>query len=434
MTAAHSISLLTIGSEIVDGRMVDTNSAVISSFFAENGYTVSRQVSCADDSNDIITSLKFLCTESKVIVVTGGLGPTSDDISRESIAALAGKGLEQSSESLERLRQFFAESGRGVAESNLKQALFPEGARILINHVGTADGFELSIAAAGDRQATLLVLPGVPREMEKMLRGVVIDRVRSLLPTPCKADSLYFHCFGVPESVAQSKITELDLDSAIAVSYRASFPVVTVRLVFDGSLNSKQDLCRNVVAALGEEFVFSKKPGGSLSKTVHSLLVEAGTTVATAESCTGGMIGSMLTGNAGSSDYFVGGAVSYSNRSKIDCLGVAAESLETFGAVSETVACEMAAGARSCFHSDIAVSVTGIAGPGGGSPDKPVGTFFIGLATANEVRAGHYFYNGSRATIRRIAASVALDTLRRELLGLAPLTSYVRPSEQNAGR
>ena len=401
-----SVSILAIGSEILDGRVRDTNSQFIASELSKFGITLQRVLVCDDDLSEIHSSITFLASISKFIIISGGLGPTSDDLTREGVAAWSNTVLEQRQDSIHRLEALYAKRQRVLDPSNYQQACFPHGSTVIPNHIGTAEGFQLQYG-----ETIIFSVPGVPKELMPMFFDSILPVIQKLT----NAKPIYrrtFRIFGLPESNVGSIIKSLHLSKELFVSYRASFP--EIHIVIKGKDTSLVDAAiAQAKEAVGQEFIFIEDAEKSLSEVVGELLIQTNKKISVAESCTGGMLGSFLTKMPGISKSFLGGFICYSNDRKIDDLNVSTLTLSSFGAVSEQCAKEMAKGAKEKTKSDIAISITGIAGPDGGSDEKPVGTFYIGVATNDSNTAEKCFILSDRNAIRLFAAYKALDTIRR---------------------
>lgn len=423
-----SVALLLVGSELLDGRILDTNKQYLGTCCRELGISVTAALTCKDDEGEIVAAINYLAERAEHIICSGGLGPTSDDLTREAVAAWCGAPLELDQEVLTWLRELYHSRKRSFDESNVKQALFPKGAKVIPNPVGTAAGFsarshskgvrsrEGSLSGESSSGATIYCLPGVPRELKEMLSGSVIPEILAAHAgfTPLVTKGL--RSFGLPESVVGSLVKQLNLPSEIQVSFLASFPEIKVTLTAPYDPSGYLD---QIEVALGKDRVFSRDINTSLEMVTHDLLLKSGKSLSLAESCTGGMVSQLLTDNAGSSGYLLGSVVCYSNESKQQQVGVRAETLAKHGAVSHQVVRELAAGVRERFQSSLGVSISGVAGPSGGSELKPVGTFFVGLASGNSINSYGFFLSQSRPLIRRFSAYKALDIIRRELLGLS---------------
>ncbi|MBZ0273045.1 competence/damage-inducible protein A [bacterium] len=406
--------ILATGEELISGRTVDTNSAHIAQRVASVGYLVRRITAVGDDQDDIVRALADALSRTPLVIVTGGLGPTDDDRTRFAAARVFEKPIVTSNPSLARLRAFWEARGREMPEINVRQAQFPEGAEVWQNPVGTADGFRC-VGEAGEA----VFLPGVPVEQERMTEMYVLPWLSSHNPSTHVASRM-LRVFGAAESEIGAKLADWPTpESGVMLVYGANFP--EIKLTLAARADTQDEAERRVAKARDHlRFVLGDKiyseDGRDLAETVADFLTRTGKTVATAESCTGGMIAAALTDIPGSSAYFVAGFVTYANAAKIRALGVSAETLETHGAVSEQTACQMAEGARARAGADFAIAVTGIAGPGGGSSEKPVGTVHIALATPTETRAYVRKFPGRRDFIRKLATFWALDILRREVI------------------
>ena len=409
-----AIAILTIGSELLDGRVQDTNANFAARKFAEQGLRVSHFLSCDDRLTDIDAALQYLTAGCDLIVISGGLGPTTDDLTREAVAAFDGLELVMDPALLSALQERYRQRQRTFDPSNAKQASRPQGATAVPNPIGTAAGFDLK-TKHGKR---LISLPGVPQEFELMFNAYALPLSAKLFVTATPKRSVIFKVFGLPESTVGERVAALNIPHSISVSYRACFPEIHVKLSGEISAEDLKELQTSAITAVGADAVYSCEPESTLDSTLHALLLERKLTVAVAESCTAGLLGYLLTNGAGSSRFFLGGVQTYSNQLKQSLLEVPESMLAQHGAVSHEVARAMAAGARQNLGSDVALSVTGIAGPDGGTPEKPVGTFFVGLAEAQTVRSFAHHFPFSRERVRIYAAHTAMDTLRRHLLGL----------------
>lgn len=432
----RTAAILATGDEIVGGRTQDTNSAWLADQLAALGIDVVAFLAVSDDVDRIAWAWRTAIEKADLVLSTGGLGPTSDDLTTEAVAAAAGANLRMDEHQAERIREFFRSRGRAMPENNLRQALIPEGAEVIDNPVGTAPGFCLEVArqvAAEKGSSVCMVFPGVPREMKPMFEASARPWIAAHTDPARVVVSRTFSTFGLPESALDERLRGAVPASEGRLAFRASFPKISVRVSVAGSqAGARATLDRLAVEVRGRiaEVVYADDDS-SMEETVGVLLTERGLTLATAESCTGGLIGSRLTDVAGSSVYYRGGIVAYSNDLKQRLLEVRSTTLEQFGAVSEETAREMALGALVAANSDLAVATTGIAGPDGGTPEKPVGTVAIALAErteqGNEVTSRLYAFPGARDWVKALTAQVALDTVRRRLVKL-PALELGRPS------
>lgn len=409
---AESVSVLSIGSELLDGRVLDANANFVGNELSKHGLRLRRIITCADDMTEIKAALQEVLQYSNFVLLSGGLGPTSDDMTREAVAECCSGELVQNETALKDLKCFYAKRGRSFDNANLKQVHIPKGAALLRNTNGTAAGFALQTSAG----KTVAALPGVPSEFREMFLGQVLPLILEKLKVAPKLQTACFRVFWIPEAQVGRKIESCGLPADIIVSYRATFPEVQVLLKREG--NIPDEVTRSVEQALGVDSIYSRSLDIDLPTLIQNLLLERKLTLSVAESCSGGLLGKLVSDVPGSSECFLGGVISYSNELKKRVLGVPQTDLEKYGAVSEQVAKAMADGARKNFASSLALSITGIAGPTGGSAEKPVGTFYLGLAGENIVFANRYFFASTRPNIRRFSSFCALDLLRRYLLKL----------------
>jgi len=408
-------AILSIGDELLLGEVVDTNAPRIAARLADVGIATARKLTVGDDEGEIARVLARLAREYDVVIATGGLGPTDDDVTARAAARAAGRRLVLNDEAMERLKEFFVRLGREMHPANGRQCLLPAKAELVPNPVGTASGFHLLLDGC-----LLIFLPGVPAEMAVMLEETVIPLVLARRGEQQVTRTTTLTIFGLSEAEIGTRLADLDLSRpGLAVAYCVEYPVVQVKLRAtgedDGSLAALlEDGAALVRERLGGHVVAGD--GETIDTVVARLFRETGLTLALAESCTGGLIAGRITAIPGSSGYFLLGAVTYSNDAKERLLGVSPELLAEKGAVSAEVARAMARGARRLAGSDLALAVTGIAGPDGGSPDKPVGTVFMALADRAGCSATGYHFTGDRHRIRTITAVTAMDWLRRRLL------------------
>ena len=404
-------AVFSIGTELTRGELTNTNASWLAEQLTLIGCTVVEQSTIPDDAELIRATLLRLSTSHGVVVCTGGLGPTTDDLTTAAAAAAAGVELVRHEASLDAIRRRFRAANREMSPSNTKQADFPRGADVLDNPVGTAPGFAITLGAC-----RCFFLPGVPHEMERIFD----DRIRpELAPTVERTThQVRLRTFGLPESQVGERLSGIEeAFEGITLGYRASFPEIEVKILAEGpSLAVAQEraaLAEREVRDRLEDAVFGEDDDTYPAYVGH-LLRDRGLTVALAESCTGGMVSSLITDVPGSSDYLLLSAVTYSNASKTNVLGVSGELLRGYGAVSAESAAAMADGVRRLADADLAVSITGIAGPGGGSESKPVGTVFIALARRDRETATEALkLSGDRWRIRRLAAYCALRVLAR---------------------
>ena len=409
--------ILSTGDEIRSGAVVDTNSSFIALHLEDEGITVRRHGCVGDNMNEMAAVLREICGRSKLAVITGGLGPTNDDITAQAVARAADVELALNQEALQSIDDFFQNRKRLYSSANKKQALLPVGSVCISNPVGTAPGFHIEIQGC-----TLFCLPGVPHEMKRMLTKDVIPLIRkSVSHSGQPIQKKLITIFGMTEANVAERLTRFGtLYPQLSLGLCAEFPEITVRVRSrhdskDIDSNMIEDAAKWIKQSLGDRVL--SMSGKSMAEVVGSLLRNRKFTLGVAESCTGGLIANMLTDVAGSSDYFKLSAVTYSNQSKVKILGVDPRTIESRGAVHEETAAEMAVGIRSKSEADFGLATTGIAGPGGGTVDKPVGTVCIGLASLAGTEAKRYqFRFGNRDLHKKIFAYTALNMLRKGLI------------------
>lgn len=411
------VEILATGDEVLTGALVDTNTAWLAERLEAVGVNVIRHHTVGDRLEVLAAVFREVGGRAEAALVTGGLGPTVDDLCTEAAASAAGVSLELIPEALASVRAYFESRGREMPPSNEKQARLPQGAEVLDNPVGTAPGFALTIG-----NCRFFFIPGVPHEMRRMFREQVRPRLVALL-----GDHRPVHhtrtvtSFGLPESTVGERMEGFDVAfPGMRLGLRAAFPEIHVKLYAadydEGALQGRLDAAARWVAEQLGHRVLSLE-GLSLEAALGDLLRNRGETLAVAESCTGGLIADRITDVAGSSDYFLLSAVTYANAAKVRLLGVREETLHSHGAVSEETVREMAAGAREAAGATYGIATSGIAGPEGGTADKPVGTVCIGLATPEEVLSRRYVFQFPRRRMnKQIFAAAALDLLRRHIL------------------
>jgi nicotinamide-nucleotide amidase len=422
-------AIISTGDELTTGRTTDTNAGFIADRLLGLGIDVVAILTVGDRPERLRWAWTEALRLARVVIATGGLGPTADDLTTETVAALLGRPIVHDADVAERIRELFRLFNRPMPANNLKQAAFPEGAIIVPNGLGTAPGYRVEVGLPEDLRH-LVVLPGVPREMKPMLTDTVLPWLAGLTGA-AEVGHRTFQTFGISESGLDELIAGIPGEGRW--SFRANFPEVSVRVVVRGDDIEPRLAAfgREVYARLGA-YIYGEGDT-SMERVLGELLAARHTTVAFAESCTGGLVAHRLTNVPGSSAYFLGSINAYANAVKERLLGVPATMLATCGAVSEEVAGAMAEGARRALGTDIAVGVTGIAGPDGGTADKPVGTVCFGLAAADHPTVTRrYQLWGNREWVKLLASQIALDWVRRHLLGL-PLLEIGRRGAVPAG-
>ena len=417
----HAI-VIAIGDELVLGQTVDSNSAYLSARLARLGVPTLLHHTVADDFDAIVDVFADAAQRAELVLVTGGLGPTADDLTREALAKAMGVGQSLDDASLAALEAFFQKRGKAMPERNRVQAMIPDTAEAIPNHHGTAPGVRATL-----HKARVYAMPGVPREMVRMYEDRIEPEVRDFAGRGVILTTKV-NTFGQGESNVGEMLGPLmqrDRNPKVGTTVSQGICSVRVRSEFDTEEQARERMdatAREVEAALGP-IVFGRDDQTLPESLIH-LLSDRKLTVATAESCTGGLLGGALTEVSGASEVFAGGVVTYSNELKMKLLGVGEGLIEQYGAVSAEVAAAMAGGVIDRVGGDLGVSITGIAGPGGGTEDKPVGTVFVGLAARDgeAIPVMHLRLAGSRSAIRDRTVKAAAQMLRLYALG-QPLES-----------
>ncbi len=408
-----TVEVVTIGDELNRGEIIDTNSSWLAERLSALGAYVRWRTSVTDDAADMTAALRQATARADVVVTSGGLGPTDDDRTVDVVCALAGVEAVQDPAHFDKMRARFAERGFALTPNNLRQVRVPAGAEVLANGPGLAPGFGVGVG-----KARLYVMPGVPREMKAIFDDHVAPRVSAAVGGSA-ARKRTWRVAGKGESHVDHALRGLidGIDRA-TLHFRIAFPenLVTVVVRRDDPAEAERILDRldaDVRARLGDHVYGTGD--ATLAEVVGQRLLARQQKLAVAESCTGGLVGQLVTAVPGASRYFVGGVVSYANELKRDLLGVKPETLAAHGAVSEPAVIEMADGARRACGGDWAIAVSGIAGPDGGTPDKPVGTVFIAVTSDGRREVRKLFWPAQREQVRQLAAFAALHLLYRAL-------------------
>jgi len=418
-----NVELVNTGSELLLGRVLNTHQQWICRQLTDLGYIVNRQLAVPDTAHDILQSVREALGRADLVIVTGGLGPTSDDVTRELIAELLGKKLQLDDRVLDHIKQFFASRKRPMPANNDVQAMVPEGATVLWNPNGTAPGLAMKIESNAHspkfKVQWLVMLPGPPRELRPMFTTAVVPLLHQEFPLAAPFVCRTLRTGGIGESAVQEKI-QAPLADLVAVGlevgYCARVGQVDVRLAANGAdanriVREAGEIVQNLLAP--QIYGYDDE---NPEEILVRLLIRQKKTLALAESCTGGGLANRITNVPGASAVLLGGFVTYSNQAKESCLGVRAETLAAHGAVSEAVAREMAEGARCRIGADFAIAITGIAGPGGGTPEKPVGTVFIALAGDFETVVERRLNSYERTAFKELTAQQAMEILRLKLV------------------
>jgi nicotinamide-nucleotide amidase len=403
--------IIAVGSELLTPDSIDTNSLFLTQRLNEAGWQVHLKTVVGDDREDIAGVLRAALERSSLILFSGGLGPTEDDVTRTAVSAALNRPLSSDSGVLEEMRKKFAARGFIMTKINERQSEVMQGAEVLDNPMGTAPGQWIEQSGR-----YIVLLPGPPRELKSMFDERVLPKIRRLgggMRLACRS----FHVTGITESELDSQIAPIYTEyPSVRTTVLAGTKHIAVRLYQwapAGRAAELDELAEKIRRKLGNS-VFSEK-GESMEEVIGNQLRGSGRTIAVAESCTAGMLGMHITRVPGSSDYFKGGILCYSNEAKIGLCAVPTQLIEKHGAVSAEVAEALARGVRNALHASIGVSITGIAGPGGGSAEKPVGLVYIGVSDGERTESRHRIMPGDRESIRERSTYLALSWLRRFL-------------------
>jgi nicotinamide-nucleotide amidase len=412
----RSAEILTVGTEILLGDLVDTNSAYLSARLAALGVSVYRHTTVGDNAKRIAAALREAASRADLVITTGGLGPTSDDLTNQCLGEAAGREMVEYPEARRHVDEMFQRFGREPTPSNYKQAIFPDGSKLIPNPVGTAMGAMLELDGA-----LVATFPGVPGEMRRMFEDTLEPLIRERSEGAIVSRTLWFT--GIGESALAEQVQDLLDASEPTVAPLAGQGKVRLRVTSRADTPEEAEkkinpVADEILARLGEYYF--GEDDETLEGALGKLLKERGATLALAESCTGGLLAKRLTDGAGASAYFVEGLVTYSNESKERLLGVPKDLLVEHGAVSEPVAGAMAEGVRKVAGTDYGLSVTGVAGPDGGSEEKPVGLVFVGVSDDERTQVERLdlsAWRRSREAVRERSANRAFDLLRHRILG-----------------
>jgi nicotinamide-nucleotide amidase len=426
-------AILAIGSELLGTERLDTNSLRLTAALDRHGVELRKKSVVGDSEAELAAEVRALLGRVDLLLVTGGLGPTADDVTREAVAAALGRGLHLDPEVSAALEARFRAFVRRMPEVNRRQAQVIDGAVVLPNAHGTAPGLRIDTRWE-EREATIFLFPGVPHELE----GMIADALEPWLAERSAGtarSSVTLKISGLPESEVEERIApayeEFGRESITILAGGGEIKLIATAAGPEGERTARLAVMADRLALLAGDAVYTRNADDTLEQVVGELLRQAKATLATAESCTGGLLAERLTRIAGSSDYFPGGVVTYSNAEKSRLLGVPPELLAEHGAVSEPVARAMAEGARRSFSTDYGIGITGVAGPGGGSEEKPVGTIHVAVAgPGGRVAHRRFRFPGGRERVRWFASQLALEILRRLLLDVSrPAGSTADPGQ-----
>lgn len=424
------ISLLLTGNELMTGDTVDSNSAYIAQSLKDLNLTPYIKTVVGDDLNLLVSSIRDLSSASDVLIVNGGLGPTVDDLTAQALSLAVDSPLVRNEHAFIKLDEWAQRRGFILTQSNLKQAELPAVCDIIDNPRGSAVGFRCEFNGC-----LILCTPGVPSELKPMVENHLLPLVRAHGDINTINDITRIRVFGITESGLQDTVNDVfpDWPDEVELGFRVQMPVIEVKLASHG------DAARELNSVWSTKFRqhFADYVIGDndtrLTQALNLALLNSGKVLTTAESCTGGLIAAGITSEAGASAVFKAGYVTYSNEAKQRDLNVSAEVLESYGAVSEQVVREMVAGALDRAGADIGLAISGIAGPEGGTPEKPVGTVWMAWGAANMIHARQFYFPTQRFAFQRTAAAIAMDLVRREVLGLPTNVDYFSELKKKRG-
>lgn len=421
-------TIISIGNELLIGDTVNTNASWIGTFLTEIGFYVEQVITIPDSYELIQMRISESMNNSDLTIITGGLGPTHDDITKKAIADLFDAELIENGEVLNHIKAIFEKRGFQFSPSNREQALIPSNAEVLFNNKGTAPGMWFN-----QDGKCIAVLPGVPHEMKFLMEKRVSNKIAESYSGLDVWATQYFKTAGVPESTLSDSIGNLDQfeSSGIGVAFLPSAAGVTIRISANSADKSAAEgklvQLRGTIYDKVGDVIYGEGKNLTLSAVVGDLLAQKGLTIAMAESCTGGLLANSLTDNPGSSRYVMGGVVAYHDIVKLNQLGVEASQIEGYGAVSKSVVLQMAKEVASKFKTDIGVSTSGIAGPTGGTDEKPVGTVWMGFWIKGEHFALKAVFTNDRLINKERTVMVALETIRRRILNIDGYPYQLKP-------
>lgn len=420
--ASTRLQLLLTGNELMAGQTVDSNSAMIAEKLNTIGFSIARKVTLGDDFNALVEEMDTLSMHSDILIVNGGLGPTVDDLTAAALAKLAGVELCEHLEARQHLEQWCEYRRIQLNQSNLKQAFLPSGCTIIPNPVGSAVGFFLE-----HNHCLIICTPGVPSELRGMLNDTILGLITARFPGHTPPLTLRFQTFGLGESTLQQMIIQQlpDWPEQVQLGFRAGLPQLEVKLsiTHPDHTDILHEYRQRLYDLVGDYIIGTDSI--TLAEAVIAQLQQQGSTLTTAESCTGGLVAATITEVPGASSVFEAGFVTYSNTMKAELLGVSEDTLEQFGAVSEEVVVAMATGAITRSKADIGIAVSGIAGPDGGTDSKPVGTVWIAWGRAGEMQTKCLQFSGSRRWFQSMVSATTLDLTRRLLAGIESEPRYL---------
>ena len=425
-----NVQLLLTGNELMTGDIVDSNSAMIAQQFKELGLEIARKVTIADDLTLLVKEIQSQAEQADILVINGGLGPTVDDLTALAVANATHVELAEHSQALEHLTQWCKKRGALLNAPNLKQTILPKNCQIIPNKHGSAVGFKVHFL-----QCDIYCTPGVPSELKTMLVEQISPDMAKHLPNELISDVTRFQVFGLGESTLQKMVDEQlpDWPDNIELGFRAGKPLLEIKLTTTclEAHRHKKQWQDKLIKVLGHHIIacIDKHPL-SLANHLLTMLTEKNLKITTAESCTGGLIASMITEVSGASTVFEAGFVTYSDKMKTKMLGVSEQLLSDHGAVSEAVVIAMAQGALNSANADLVIAVSGVAGPSGGSDEKPVGTVWIAWGSKDKLQSVCLLIPLPRAYFQKYVAAIGLDLLRRRILNSQEIPAYYYPTEK----
>jgi nicotinamide-nucleotide amidase len=420
-----NVQLLLTGNELMTGDIVDSNSAMIAQQLKELGLEVSRKVTIADDIKLLVNEIRLMAAQADILIINGGLGPTVDDLTAQALAEATERELTEHPKALEHLVYWCEKRGVKLNTPNLKQAILPENCYIIPNNQGSAVGFNVNYL-----NCDIYCTPGVPRELKMMLNEEISPEIAKNLPSELISDVTRLQVFGLGESTLQKMIDEKlpGWPESIELGFRAGMPLLEVKLTTKNQKGHDIKLSwqKKLLKVLGDHLIghIDDEPL-TLSAHVLSKLAKNNLKITTAESCTGGLISSMITQVSGASELFEAGFVTYSNNMKTKLLGVPEQLLKKHGAVSQEVVVAMANGALKSSSAHYAIAVSGVAGPNGGSDEKPVGTVWLAWGTVEKMKSVCLLMPLPRQYFQKYVASIGLDLVRRELINSEEIPHYI---------
>jgi len=421
-----NVQLLLTGNELMTGDVIDSNSAMIAQSMKEIGFVINKKVTIADHLSDLVYEINQMSLTADILIINGGLGPTTDDLTSQALSMVIKKPLIEHPKALAHLKKWCSFRKIPLNKPNLKQAILPESSEIITNSIGSAVGIKLT-----HNNCTIYCTPGVPLELQIMLNEEVVKDISNHFLIEDTSHITRLQIFGIGESKLQLMINEHfpDWPTEIEIGYRADMPTVELKLITHSlsAQNLKTHWLTKIRDLLGDHILeeIDKTPN-SLAKHVLTLLDKNNLKITTAESCTGGLIASLLTEISGSSSAFEAGFVTYSNEIKNKMLSVPSQTIDTYGAVSQETVIAMAQGALLKASADLVIAVSGIAGPKGGTPEKPVGTVWIAWGDKDTIETQSLNISGSRRYFQVMVAARSLDLVRRKLIKSTQCPFYIQ--------